>query len=310
MLRPGQDPPIRRGESYLTLGAVVTHFDSWPLAARCLEALRAWGGPLERILVIDDHSSTPPGPLPSDARITLQINAARRGFAASLNRGVTKMETDVVVVFDADAYPLADASEAILRAFASEPHLGLLGFRTVDARGRDTPAWSAPPSSFALVAGQRLDGWLHRVLPLYRPKEVCLHTAALAVRRGAFFAVGGADEELGFLDVDIDLSMRMRRAGWIVRWDPTLVAYHEGGGTPVTTRWRVEEFHRSRYRLLRKHGLIRSPAFVRVAVLARLTLESLLLKALGGLLFPDADRHRDKIVSRRALIRLARREFR
>ena len=297
------------GATGITLGAAVTTFESWPLAARCLEALRSWRG-LARIVVVDDHSSTPPEGLPADPRLSVLINAARRGFAATLNRALTEVGTDLAVVFDADAYPLADAAEAVRDAFAREPRLGLLGFRTVDANGRDTPSWSPEPGVFALAAGQRLDGWLRRLRPTGRPEAVCIHTAALALRREAFLAVGGADEELGFLDVDIDLSMRLRRAGWIVRWEPALVAYHEGGGSPMTTRWRVQELYRSRFRLLRKHGLIRFPGLLRAVVLARLGFESLLLAALGGVLFRDPEQRRDRALGRRELIRLVRREYR
>jgi N-acetylglucosaminyl-diphospho-decaprenol L-rhamnosyltransferase len=298
------------GATGVTLGAAVTTFESWPLAARCLEALRSWSGRLERIVVVDDHSSTPPQGLPSDPRLAVLVNAAHRGFAATLNRALAEVGTDLAVVFDADACPLADAGEAIRDAFAGEPRLGLLGFRTVDANGRDTPSWSPEPGAFALAAGQRLDGWLRRLRPAGKPEAVCIHTAALALRREAFLAVGGADEELGFLDVDIDLSMRLRRAGWTVRWEPALVAFHEGGGSPMTTRWRVQELYRSRFRLLRKHGLIRFPGLLRAVVLARLGFESLLLATLGGIIFRDAAQRRDRVLGRRELIQLVRREYR
>ena len=292
---------------------MITTYDSWALAARCVEALRTWSGRLERIVVVDDCSPGSPPSWPADPRLTVCVNEARRGFAATLNRAVAAVGTEVAVVFDADAYPLADVSEAICSAFAGEPRLGLLGFRTVDAQGRDTPSWSPEPDAFALAAGQRLDSWLGRLRPRRssrEPREACLHTAALAVRREAFLDVGGTDEELGFLDVDVDLSMRMRRAGWGVRWDPDLVAFHEGGGSPVTTRWRVQELYRSRFRLLRKHGLIRFPGLLRTAVLARLGVESLLLAGLGRVLFRDAEQRRDKALGRRELIRLVRREYR
>jgi len=291
----------------------VTTFDSWPLAARCLESLISWSsrsGGLERIVLVDDHSPDPPPQLPADPRLEVRINPERQGFAASLNRGIEAVGTEVVAVFDADAYPLADSSGAIRAAFADDPRLGLLGFRTVDAKGVETPSWSEEPSALALAAGQRLDGWLRRLRPARAPKALCLHTAALVFRRQAFLELGGADEELGFLDVDIDLSMRLRRAGWRVRWEPALVAFHEGGGSPIATGWRVREYYRSRWRLLRKHGRIRSPRLLRAVILLRLRLESLLLTLFGSLLFQDPVRRRDKAAGRRELVRLVQRELR
>jgi hypothetical protein len=77
----------------------------------------------------------------------------------------------------------------------------------------------------------------------------------------------------------------------------------------MTTRWRVQELYRSRFRLLRKHGLIRSPGLLRAVVLARLGFESLLLATLGGVIFRDAEQRRDRALGRRELIQLVRREY-
>lgn len=300
-----------------TLGAVVTSFESWPLAARCVEALSSWGDALARIVLVDDASASPPPPLPADPRLAVSVNPERRGFAASLTRGIEAAGTDLAAVFDADAYPLADVSLPIRARFAEEPRLGLLGFRTVDAQGGETPSWSGEPGPLELTLGQRLDGWRRRLLARLAGRrepgpgrDLCLHTAALVFRRQAFLDLGGADAELGFLDVDTDLSMRFRQAGWAVRWEPSFVAYHEGGGSPVATAWRVREYYRSRWRLLRKHGRIRSPRLTRGIVLARLRLESLFLALFGALAFRDPARRRDKVAGRRELIRMVRTELR
>ncbi len=302
------------GAPSLTLGAAITTYESWPLAARCIEALRAWGDGLGKIVVVDDASSPVPPDLPADPRLEAHSSAVRRGFAATLNRAVAAAGTDLVALFDADAYPLADVSAGIRAAFEREPRLALLGFRTVDREGRETPSWSEEPGPLALAAGQRIDGWLRRlrdrIRPTPGPRTPCLHTAALVVRHAAFQEVGGADEDLGFLDVDIDLSMRLRRAGWSVRPEPEWTAFHEGGGSAVTTRWRVREYYRSRWRLLRKHGLARHPRLLRAAILFRLRLEGALLAFFGRLLFRDPERRRDKSQGRRDLIALVRDELR
>ncbi|WP_216839380.1 glycosyltransferase [Caulobacter sp. S45] len=59
------------------------------------------------------------------------------------------------------------------------------------------------------------------------PREVsCLTGAVLLVRREAFEALNGFDEQLGTYLQDVDLGLRLRRSGWINLFEPASVLIH------------------------------------------------------------------------------------
>jgi GT2 family glycosyltransferase len=128
----------------------------------------------------------------------------------------------------------------------------------------------------------------------------------MALRKAAYVELGGLDLDFEFLDLDNDLSMRARSAGWEVLHSPSLAAFHVGSGSPQTAGERVLRFYRNRWRLLRKFGKIRHPGLVRALVLGRLGAELLALNLMGSLLVPSPDRE-EKLAGRRALVECVRR---
>ena len=284
-------------ERDLSLGVVVTNYETWELTRRCVEAVGRLGG-ADGVVVVDDASkASPPPELDGLARVL--VNPTNVGLVRSLNRGVDACAAEIVVLFDSDAYPLGDFAKPLREAFAADPRLALVGFTTVGTGGRPTASSEEEPDALGLVLGQRLDALRRRLRPR-RPagERFSVFTCAMAVRREAFLAVGGFDEEFDWLDLDHDLSMRVRRAGWRLAVDPGLLAFHEGGGAPQRTGERVARYHRNRWLLLRKHGKVRHPRLVRTLVGVRLAAEWAALAAARGLR-PRSSRLADALAGRR-----------
>ncbi len=87
----------------------------------------------------------------------------------------------------------------------------------------------------ATAAPADVAAWELRQVPYEHPKAydpVTLETpwasgAALLVRRSAFEAVGGFDPRIFMYGEDVDLSWRLRAAGWRVLYQPKLAVVHE-----------------------------------------------------------------------------------
>jgi GT2 family glycosyltransferase len=103
----------------------------------------------------------------------------------------------------------------------------------------------------------------------------------MMIRRTAFEAVGGMDEQFFLYWEDADLCLRLRRAGWSTVYNPSAGITHLTGrsSTHVPSESLVA-FHRSAYRYFRKHSGplagIAAP-FVFLALYGRLALKLALL---------------------------------
>jgi GT2 family glycosyltransferase len=291
----------------LSVGVLVLNFNTWDLALRALDAaIRLEPELVQEFVLFDDGSATSPPP-EIDRRIRLIRGEANRGFARALNTAVASMKSDVIVLFDSDAYPLTSFAARVRARFESDHQLGQLGFLAEDQNGSPTESFFSQPSKWSLLLGQKLYAHVPRKAP--KPSNLCLTTGCMATRLEAYKQVGGFDEGLDFLDVDVDYSMRLRGKGWNVAVDTLLKAFHLGGGTPQLQRHRLLRFYKSRWYLLRKHGLITKVGLARTFILARLLLERTVLQLFGSLMFTSPAVREDKILGRSELITYGRQHY-
>jgi Glycosyltransferase like family 2 len=54
----------------------------------------------------------------------------------------------------------------------------------------------------------------------------CVTAGCMVIRRDVFEALGGFDEQFGVAYNDVDLCIRLRRAGWRIIWTPVAELYH------------------------------------------------------------------------------------
>jgi GT2 family glycosyltransferase len=290
----------------LSIDVVLTNHNAWGHLEKSVAAFVEFGGEaIRQIIIVDDASTAPARPMAWPPQVVFFTNPENRGYVASVNIGFRHATADLVLVFDADARPLKPFTARLCEQFLSEPKLGMIGFHTVNGEGRRTGNSCPVPSAYDLFLGQAL---AHRIPFLRAHGPACVFSCAMAVRREAFLAVNGFDEDFDFLDADVDFSMRLSAAGYDVREDDELPARHEGGGSPQAVSRRVLRHYRNRYLLLKKHGRLPPKAFLKAVVAARLSLEWLFLKVFGRLCF-SPETLRDKIDGRRQLLACVTREW-
>ena len=304
-MNPHHPAPDRRPS--LSVGVLVLNYNTWDLALRALHAaLRIEQDHVQEYVLYDDGSPAPP-PAEIDPRIRLIRGERNRGFGGALPLAFAALRSDIVVLFDSDAYPLTPFVQKVRGHFSRDPRLGQLGFRAQDQNGAPTESFFNQPTQWSLLLGQALYARLGGNAP--RPDRLCVIAGCMAARAEACRQVGGFDPGFEFLDVDTDLSIRLRRGGWKIGIDPSIRIFHIGGGTPQAMRNRVLHFYKSRWRLLRKHELMPYPRLARACILARLRCEQAILRLFGRLLFPSAEVLEDKVRGRQALLAYCRANF-
>jgi len=200
----------------IRLSIVVPAYNSPRDLAECLLALRVAAPPDAELIVVDD-ASTDETPDVAKAAGAIVLRLARNsGPGAARNHGVARADGDVILFVDADVLVTPDAVRRIARGFADDPGLAAL-FGSYDDRPR------AP----GLVSRYR--NLLHHFVHQAGRAEASTFWAGLgAVRRAAFLAVGGFDA-VRFPQPsieDIELGVRLRRAGHRIRLDPTVQGTH------------------------------------------------------------------------------------
>jgi GT2 family glycosyltransferase len=292
----------------LSVGVLVLNYNTWDLALRALNAaISIESETITEYVLFDDGSPIPP-PNGIDCRIRLIRGGFNRGFARALVIAFASMKSDIVVLFDSDAYPLVPFFTRVRTRFEHDERLGQLGFMAQDENGIQTESYLSEPTQWSLILGQALYARLPRRAP--RPCNLCVITGCMATRMKSYAEIGGIDEKLDFLDVDVDYSMRLRENGWKVATDSSIKVLHGGGGTPQLQRHRVLHFYKSRWYLLRKHKLLWNARLARTLILARLLLEEKVLKIFGRYLFRTPEVLGDKVLGRQALISYCRENYR
>ena len=179
-----------------TLAVVVPATDRPPTVALCVEALEASTEPPDELVVVE---------LPADA-----------GPAAARNAGVAATTSALVAFVDADVVVEAEALARLRARFAADPGLAAV-FGSYD----DTPAAPGTVSRFRNL--------LHHHVHASSPGPAETFWAGLgAVRREALERAGGFDAER-FPEAaieDVELGMRLRRAGAAIVLDPEVRGTH------------------------------------------------------------------------------------
>jgi GT2 family glycosyltransferase len=157
------------------------------------------------------------------------------------------------------------------------PRVGAVGPRTVGADGTVQVSFGPPLTPLGewrqrrLVRGVRGrdPGALARAgaLAAVEHEPAWLSASCLMARREALAEVGGFDEAFFLYEEDVDLCLRLRRAGWSVVFTPAAaVVHHLGRSTEADPARARLEYHRSHLRYYRKHNGLLSTAALRALI--------------------------------------------
>ncbi|MFA9445123.1 glycosyltransferase family 2 protein [Egicoccus sp. AB-alg6-2] len=244
---------------------VVVSHQTREHALACLRTLSAAGA--DEIVLVDTGSTDGTVDAVRAAHPEVEVLAVDNlGFGRAANLGVAHTRAPVAVVANADVrFEPGSVTELASRLLAANdlaavgPHVRYPdGRHQASARRLPDLATTLGHAAFARV--WRTNPWTSR----YRatdhdpdhPRDVdWLSGCALAVRREAFDAVGGFDPGYFLYVEDVDLGVRLRGAGWRLRYEPTGRVVHRVGASTGTRRrwWSLTTHARSLDRFYGRH---------------------------------------------------------
>lgn len=262
-----------------TISAVIVSWNSAADIAACIEGAKQAG--IRDIVVVDNGSRDDTREIASAIPgVKLLHFPENLGFAGGVNRGVAAATSEYVLILNPDCIVL-NGLETMAQA-ASDGAAGgmLLGADEKLQTGFAVRRFPTPATLIFEVLG------LNRLLPAnpinqrYRcngfdptvSQEVDQPPGAFfMVRKSIFQKLGGMDES--FWPVwfeDVDFCLRLRQSGHRIRYCPTALAKHRGGGSIVKILWPFKElaWYGSLLRYATKHFGWLSRRLVSLAVAA------------------------------------------
>jgi GT2 family glycosyltransferase len=220
------------------IGVVYTHERGF--MPRLLSSLRQSGDGLNmRLMLVDNASADGVEPwLGHFSNTTVLRNQRRLGYAANLNRILAASRSPYILLLNTDMYfdPQQQCVAEMVGFMNSRPECGIAGCRLHHEDGAHAPSARRFQTLSVILARRfRLGRLLHRTLRghFYGDRAIgasweCdwLSGCFLMMRRKAF-------EEVGFFDTgfvkyfeDVDMCLRMARAGWRVMYHGGTFCYH------------------------------------------------------------------------------------
>lgn len=210
------------------VAVVVVCHNSAAVVPAMLAALEPQLTADDEVLVIDNASvdGTADAVRAASAAARVIETGANLGFAGGCARGAGETTAPLLFFLNPDATPAHGCVEALRAAAAQRPAWGAWQ-ALVTLPGDDEVNTAGNPVhflGFAWAGGH--DEPVARVG--VRPREVASASgAALVVRREAWDAVGGFDARYFMYGEDVDLSLRLRLAGWEIGLVPTARVTHD-----------------------------------------------------------------------------------
>jgi len=235
------------------LAVIVVSHEQERFLPRCLSTLLGHVDGLSVDLVVVDNGSTggTRDLVERDFPRARAIDSENRGFAHACNLAAATCDARWLLFLNPDTEFLEGSLARLLGGLG--PEVGIAGVRQLDDDGelittmRGFPtALRALGDSLGLERVPRRPGWLgERDLRLERYQREFEGDwtigSFLLVRRETFDALGGFDERFFLYSEEVDLCLRVRRAGWKVVHSPAVTILHHGNSDrPLDARLQTQ----------------------------------------------------------------------
>lgn len=258
--------------STFNLSVAIVNYRTPELVIRCVESILKYAiAPPERIVIVDNASGDGSADRIAAALPTCRVIASQdnRGYSAGLNRAVAHTDQPFVLCLNPDTYFEDARIHTLGPAFADDPALAIVGldlhypsgerqysarrdYSLIDIIVRRTPLGRLPGAKGIDDRHLMRTAWQE---PLFDADWVI--GTGFVVRKAAFDAVSGMDEEYFLYMEDVDLCVTLRKAGWKVKATSTVPLVHDHQRASAAGLFSSSaKFHlTSLRRFYRKHGI-------------------------------------------------------
>lgn len=211
--------------------AGIVNYNTRDLLRKCLHAVLA-NGP-EEVIVVDNGSTDGSAEMVRAEFPGVRLDAgANTGFGAGSNRLLALCRTPRLLILNSDVVLHPDCLQHLSRELDAHSNAAVAAPGLYGDDGILQRSWRRFPGSFAWLLDNGLTRrFIGRAAPKTSRQAPWVFGAAMGARTAALREIGGFDEAFFMYCEDIDLCLRLRTAGWQVRYVPDARAVHVGGAS-------------------------------------------------------------------------------
>lgn len=223
----------------MSVGVVIVTHNSEKYLAKAIEHLQAQTYPVE-IMIVDSGSKDPSYVNAYRQIAKVKILARNAGFCEGNNEGFKELDTDYVLFLNPDAFLSSTFVEEAVQFMKQNPDAGAITGKILGYCLREGPTGLYDTTGVFHTwfgkwydRGQGVKVESHLYLQAEEIPAIC--GAVMFCRSRALIQVSKDnqvfDARFFMYKEDIDLSLRIRRKGWVLYYVPRLHAYHCRGWT-------------------------------------------------------------------------------
>jgi GT2 family glycosyltransferase len=212
---------------------VIVNWNAGALLSKCVDSIASGNcGLVDRVTVVDNGSidGSVDDLIAQGVELDIVRAGSNLGFGRACNVGVKRSRAPYILFLNPDAALHSGTLNTVLAFMESVAAKGIAacGIRLVDEEGVVQHHTTGLPEPWTIFThGQRQTKFDHL------ESRLVGHVigAFYMIRRSVFEALKGFDERFFLYLEDLDLSVRVQRAGWTVHYLSEATSFHKGGGT-------------------------------------------------------------------------------
>lgn len=283
------------------ISVIVVSFNVKPYVEQCILSLRKALREIDSEVIVVDNCSTDGTADYISLRypdVKVLRNHVNCGFSKANNQAIRVSDSEYVLLLNPDTLVSENAISGCLAFMDRHKDAGAVGLKMLQADGVKAPesrrGFPSPFTAFCKFFH------LHRLFPEVRlfnryyqsflswdvSGEIDVVSGAfMMIRRSALQEVGLLDEDYFMYGEDIDLSFRLKKAGYSNWYLPFSILHYKGQSTKKTSYRYVHVFYGAMMTFLNKHyhgacGVLKWPLTAVVGVVALLSLLRIQVQAL------------------------------
>lgn len=209
-------------EDQYDLSVIIVNYNTADLIVDCLNSIANQQGVKFEVILVDNASGDrSPDIVRNDYPwVNLLANKYNAGFAKANNQVLKICSGRYVYYLNPDTRVRPGAFEGMVSFMDSHPEVGLAGTRIVNPDGslQSSVEFRYPGQRHAKQELEGLKGEIAWVLG-----------ASMIGKRDLLEDIGGFDERFFLYGEDLDLCLRVRKAGWLLSYIQDAVVVHWGG---------------------------------------------------------------------------------